>query len=677
MAALSMQGRTDIPGFIAAFGGDDRHILDYLVEEVLAQQPEGLRSFLLQTSILDCLSGPLCDAVTSQVDGQVMLEALERANLFIIPLDDQRHWYRYHHLFAEVLGNRLERTAADQKPELHRRATQWYEKNGLLIEALNHALTAKDFEVAARLLEQILQGGVGPIPGEVTATRRWLKALPETVMNGRPLLCIENARLLMRAEQYQAAEASLEQADCSLAAKNREDVKSSDDVLQLRLWVISQRMTIAGHREEVSQIEELSRQLLDLLPENERIYVDWDLVVAYLDAGEAVAAEQAFARVIQRLAKRNETRHPNLFWWAGDVYQVRGRLHQALENYCQFLHLTEQAEEQEPPGAIGRTYAWMAEIQYEQNDLDGAMQSLQKSIEIGQQWDSPMVLLYGYRVLARLYSAKRDQEKATDTMQKLTQLIQQFDEPQVPRLGKAAQVRHWLAQDETSVDPEQALEAANRWAQTSGMNAHDEPRKRYLVEHLTLARVLIAQNRSDAALRLLTRHRQKANGQGRMWNEIEVLALQAVALQAQGDIEQAVTILERVLSLAEPEGYIRTFVDEGESMARLLHIAASRDIAPQYVAKLLAAFEETDESMRRPKPSADLPTPQSFVEPLSERELDLLHLLAQGLTNRQISERLFITVGTVKVHLSNIYGKLNVHNRTQAVTQARELNMLQ
>ena len=658
MAALAMQGRGTerIAHFVAAFAGGHRYILDYLTDEVLVQQPESVRTFLLQTAILDRLTGSLCDAVTGRASGQEMLERLDAANLFIIPLDDERRWYRYHHLFADLLRKRLSQTQPDLLPALHRRASEWYEQQGLIPAAASHALAAEDVERAARLVEGKALAMV--FLGELTTLVGLLDALPDEVVSSRPWLCIAHAWALVFAGLLDAVELRLKGAETTLGtfgdARRAEGRHIAGHIAAIRAYV-------AALRGDMSCAAELTREALEQLPEEDlamRGFSAGLLGTVLRWSGDLAAAAQALAGAIAitQAASDSYTAVEVLYDLAA-VQLAQGQLHKTVATCRDALLLADEYAKrgglQLPIAASG--YYLMSQVLGEWNDLEGALRHARGGVELCEQWGWPEGLAFGYRRLARTLQAVGDADGAHEAIRKARQAASGLS-PWFGAHMAAHQARLWLAQGN--------LTPASRWAQGSGLSADDELNYQYMGEYSVLARVLIAQGRLDEASRLLARLLEMTQAAGAMSYVIETLVLQALALQAQGKDDQALTTLERALSFAEPEGYVRTFIDEGAPMAALLRTAASRGIALDYVSKLLAAFGEVA------FPSVPL------IEALSERELEVLRLLAAGLSNREIGAELFLAVGTVKKYTSNIYGKLDVHKRTQAVARAKELGLV-
>ena len=687
LAALSMRGREDVPGFVRAFTGDNRYIVDYLVEEVLQSQPECIRSFLLKTSILDRLSGPLCDAVTGQEEeGNVLLETLERGNFFVVPLDDKRHWYRYHHLFAEVLYAHLMAEQPDLVATLHRRASEWYEQNGSAADAIRHALAAEDFERAADLIE-----------GAVPAMRRsrqeatllgWLKALPDELFHVRPVLNVHYAGTLLQSGQLDGVEERLRDAERWL--NTTADRRERPDELAAEMIVVHEeafrrlpasiamyRAGIALARGNVPETVTYARRVLDLAPEDDHFQRGAAAALLGLAAwtsGDLEAAHRSYADGMAHLQMAgNISDAVGGAMTSADIRIAQGRLREAMRTYEHALRL---ATEQGDPAMRGTAdmHVGMAELHRERNDLEAATQRLLRSKEQGEHTGFPQYR-YRWRVaMARIREAQGDLDGALGLLHEAEHLYVSDFHPDVRPLA-ALKAEIWVAQGR--------LGEALGWARERGLSAHDDLSYLREFEHVTLARVLLARYKSKReespmleAMSLLERLLQAAEACGRMGSVIEILVLQGLALEAQGDIPAALVPLERALALAEPEGYVRIFLDEGRPMAQLLSEAATRGIMPDYTGKLLAAFDA--EGRIDPDDSPRLATlaSQPLVEPLSDRELEVLRLIAQGLSNREISERLFLAVITVKGHNRNIFRKLQVRRRTEAIARARELGLL-
>jgi LuxR family maltose regulon positive regulatory protein len=669
LAAIAMRGHKDTHEFVNAFAGSHRYVLDYLTEQVLERQPPSTQSFLLKTVILDRLTGSLCAVVTDQDNGQTMLESLEQANLFIVPLDDERRWYRYHHLFADLLRARLEQAYPDLVPELHRRASTWYEQNGSVAEAVNHALAARDFARAAELLSQIAWTML--MQGEMTTLLGWLDALPDEMMSAWPWLSIYRAWSLVLSGKVDAVEPHLQHVDRVLRTWPQEN---DDDILNLEAMqgsVIAVRAYAARLCGNIPGAIELSHQALGHLPESDPTWrlrgaVALNLGLAHWMSGDAAAMSQALTDAAD-ISRSVGDVHLALIALGllGQAQEMQGRLRQAAETYRQVLQLADEHGAQQAP-FVGLAHVGLAGPLFQWNDLEGAMRHVTKAIELGRRGGSVDTLVGAYQTLSMVLRARDDIDGALEAIQEVKQLARGYNlVPMIAQL-KPSEVRLILAQGDAST--------ASRWAEDSGLHADDEFDYTQRDQYTTLARVLIAQDKCDESLRLLTRLQEAANAGGRADHAIRLLVLQSLAHQVQGDTDQAVSALEQVLSLAEPEGYVRVFANEGPAMAALLREAAARGIATGYVNKLLAAFSVPEyESVE--KTLSSTPT-QTLIEPLSEREIEVLQLVAAGKSNQEIADELVIAVSTVKSHTNHIYGKLDVRGRTQAVARARELGLL-
>ncbi|HEX9370331.1 MAG TPA: LuxR C-terminal-related transcriptional regulator, partial [Roseiflexaceae bacterium] len=714
LAALAMRDRADINTFIAAFAGSNRFVVDYLADEVIDRLPSHIQSFLLQTAILDRMCGPLCDAVlglttdhgispvvdrrSSVVDSysQLILDELERSNLFIVALDDERYWYRYHQLFAEVLRHRLLSGATAAKVEaLHCRAAVWFEQRDLIVEAMQHALMGNDVERAARLIEQT--GASLAIQGQVHTVLGWLNALPATFIRERPVLGIIHAAMLMYTNQPAAAEARLRDAEQCVQTG-----MPTDQARGILGQVAVLRGNLARFVGDLAGCVALARQALDLLPENEvfahvrslmRIGRTGALVDAahdFLTSGDATSdtERQVVAAIATARASGNLFATIRSITLLARLQILQGRLRAAAATYAEAACVGPGQDGLRALVNSAAYYFGMGELLREWNDLDAAEHQLAQGMELvrGTLTVDARVATVGFLTLARIQQARGDGDGASATLAGFANLARERNfVADLLRRGAAAQARLALARGD--------LRAAAGWAEASGLHADDEPRYPREAEYLTLARVLIAEGRADRAaagrepplqeaLRLLERLLAAAEAGGRMGGMIEILGLRALALHAQDDLGGALAALTRALALAEPEGYIRVFADAGAPMADLLRATHKRGIAPAYVAKLLAAFPSNEnrglrtEEERRLDHSALNPQSSVLVEPLTDREMEVLRLLADGDSNRDIARKLILSLGTVKKHINNIFGKLGVQSRTQAVVKARDLHLI-
>jgi LuxR family maltose regulon positive regulatory protein len=709
-AALAMRDRADLAGFVQAFRGSNRFVVDYLAEEVLTRQPTHLQTFLLQTAILDRMCGPLCDTVlglttdhrppTTDHGGddpsfvlrrssfvgdsfsQIVLEELERANLFVVPLDDDRHWYRYHHLFAELLRERLRSGATSAAvATLHRRASAWFEQQDLGVEAIQHALAGSDWEWAARLIERYAWAVM--FRGQLHTVLGWFNALPATTCRTRPTLYILHAIMLMHTNQLDAAETRLLEAEQGLLPDT-----PAEQARLIQGMVQTTRSNISFYRGDLPRCIAQAQQALALLPGTARIprtAAAACAAQAFLVTGDVRPASERQVAAVVPAARAADNRFVVLrgFTLMAQLQILQGRLHAAAATYRQAAQLAPE------PGGLQRLigsaayYFGLGNLHREWNDLAAAEEYLAGGMERILADVTPNALYFelGSIALARLQHARGDHIGAQATLERFADLgYERAFDPLVLAHGAAMRARLSLAQGN--------LDAAVRWADTSGLHADDDDLS-YLHEaaYLTLASVHIAQGRqaepdqTSAALRLLDRLLAAAEAGARMGSAIEILSLQALALQVRGDLTAALSVLTRALALAAPEGYIRLFVDEGAPMVALLHEAHARGIIPAYVTKLLAAFPRTESQELSTEPTGSLhsvlrPPSSSLVEPLSERELEVLRLIADGHSNQAIADRLVVAVGTVKKHINNLYGKLGVQSRTQALARAGQLRLL-
>ncbi|MEM6591526.1 MAG: LuxR C-terminal-related transcriptional regulator [Cyanobacteria bacterium P01_C01_bin.73] len=679
LAALSLQGREDISDFVAAFSGDDRYIVDYLLEEVLQRQSDRVRRFLLQTALLERLSGSLCDALTSQNNGQSMLETLERGNLFIIPLDNKRQWYRYHHLFADVLQARALKECSEQMPTLHGQASRWYEQNGLFSDAIRHALAAQDFEHAAELIEQVWPTMRNRQQEKTVLS--WLKALPDALIRIRPVLSVAHAIALLNTGQTDAVEDRLQDAEQALA-QTESVVTDQDAYRSLPAAIANTRAFHAQALGDFAGAITHAEQALALLPaedDNERGVTAAFLGLACWTSGDVAAAYQSFAKGLKLFQKMGNIR---IAICATSVLAqmglAQGRLRATITACDQALQLAEQQPE---PILQGKRdlYLVLSELHYEQGHLDTAHQLLQKGEELQEQGSTVGFDYFLWLVKAQLTAAEGDLDKALEQLQEAAQLYRRSPLPNI-RPIEALRVRWWLQQGR--------LAEALSWVQEHGLSWDDAPDYRREYEHLTLARVAIAQHQRDGTdelihpvIDLLTRLLTAAEAQNRTGSMIKILVVLALTYEAQGDSPAALSSLERALTLAEPEGHVRIFADCGPPMTKLLQVAQTRNITPTYTHQLLTALETWG---KHPTPHSPLPvtersrstpSPPPLIEPLSQRELEVLRLLKTELSGPEIAHELVVALSTVRTHTKRIYSKLNVTNRRAAVKRAAELEL--
>ena len=688
MAAVSMQGRKDITSFVAEFTGSQHYILDFLMEEVFQRQPENIRSFLLQTSILDRMCGPLCDAVIGSLplleegparewrSSQTMLERLDHANLFVFPLDDHLRWYRYHRLFVDLLRKRLYQVHADLAPSLHRRASEWYEQNGYMAEAIEHALSADDFGRAAQLLEQVAEATL--MRSEIVTFMNWVDKLPAESVRARPNLCVSHAwALLISGQPLDAVQSRLKNIDTSSTVM-------AGKVALLRAY-------IAGFQGEMPVVARLAHQALKQLPDDDlfmRINAAWMLSNTYAAAGDFPAASQAFGELARTSLQAGHVMIAvGALCHLAEVHLRLAQLHEAKAAYGKAIEVATDAQGQRLPIA-GEALMGLGDVCRELNELEAALHYTLDGIELSRLWRSVNAAL-GYITLARIKQVQGNVKDVDEAMEAARQLATQYDTTDLGYIGVAFyRALLWVEQGN--------LDAASQWAKERGLDGEIDPAeldrkedyasyhlRKY--EYLVLARLLIAQNRLDEAVSILEPVLIRMQQQGRTRLLIEALMLKALALQARGQVPQAITALERALSLAEPGGYIRLFADEGEPMRLLIsdfRVQMERQVASlefkssalaAYVDELVAAFKS---GLAMPVQSEIKNQQSTMVEPLSERELEVLRLLAAGLSNPEIARQLYVAVSTVRSHAKSIYGKLNVHGRWEAVQRAKEFGLL-
>ncbi len=675
MAALSMRGRPDTAGFIRSFTGSHRFVLDYLLEEVLRRQPERVHGFLLQTAILGGLYGPLCDAVTGREDGAEMLETLERDNVFVVPLDDQRRWYRYHHLFADVLQAHAKETQPDRVSTLHRRASEWYERNGLPPDAIHHALAAGDFERAAGLIE--LAGPSMEGSPQTTTWVGWVKALPDELVRARPVLSVWYAYALLGRAEMETAESRLNDAERMLANPSAGMVVVDErQAPSLLATIATGRAYLAQALGDVAGTVKHARGALELLPESDRLRREQAtglLGLACWASGDLEAAGRVFADYNLKLrTARNIPDAVGTAYVLADIRMAQGHLREATDMLQQTLQFVLDQGEPTPPDAAD-LYRGLGELLGERGELESAARYLSTSRELGGKTGQ---LGWPYRLCIAEAHLKQVQGDGDGALALLYEAERRYFRTPLPvvRPIPAMKARIWVLQGRKA--------EALAWARERGLSVDDELSYLREYEHVTLARILLARNRNDPdgsirkTMTLLERLLKAAEEGGRRGSVIEILVLQALAHEAKGDVPLALASLERALTLAEPEGYVRVFVDEGAPMAELLRKmnAPGTPRAPgmeAYIHKLRAGCEK-----QTPSRTITGISPEPSVEPLSERERDVLRLLGTELKGPEIARELFISLNTLRTHTKSIFGKLGVNNRQAAVRRARELGLL-
>ena len=698
MASLALQSLAarpehapgDADALIQSFSGTHRYVLDYLLEEVLQRQPEQIQAFLLLTSILDRLSAPLCEAVLSGTLYPVStspcrqtLDYLESANLFLLPLDAERCWYRYHRLFADLLRRRLfQHVGAVAIATLHQRASVWYEGQGLLPEAIDHALLAGKYPQAAALIERAAEPAL--MRSEVATFLGWVERLPKALQWERPALGLFHAwALVLGGRSLDVVEARVREAGAGYEL-------GLGQAAPLRAFV-------AACQGQIPHAVELSRQALDQLPEDEHLLrgiATWNLGVSYLLGGHIEAATRSLEQAAQ-----SSHRAGNLMvavmalCTLAELYAALTDLPRARDLYARALDLSTVQGDKHLPIA-GMALIGLGELHREWNDHERAARYLEGGIECIQKWGE-LGAIDGYLALARLRQAQADPGRAREAMDKARQIAAASVAVQfADSFLDAFQARLWIAQGD--------LAAACRWVEERGIGVEPIPEllsepagnalsfDYHVLKHelLVWVRVRILQDRPAEALAALEPWLSAVEQRGGPASArlLELQMLRALALQALGELEPALAALACALTLAEPGGYVRLFLDEGEPMLRLLRTASARHVFPDYVHRLLSASAAVPGDPGRKAASSPSPLvvrprvstrpPSPLIEPLTDREGEVLKLLATHLTSTEIAERLHISSHTVRYHIKNIYGKLGVHRRTEAVGRARELDLL-
>jgi LuxR family maltose regulon positive regulatory protein len=681
LAALSLHGQADPTGFAAAFGGSHRYLLDYLTEEVLERQAEERRGFLLETSVLERLSGGLCDAVTGRTDSQAILQQVEQAGLFLMPLDEVRGWWRYHPLFADLLRARLRQEQPSRIPALHRNAAAWSEEHGLADDAVRHALAAGEPVWAARLIERNIDGLF--LLGESTTVERWLAALPAELISSRPRLCLAQAFQAISRGDVEAIEPLLDAAENALAvAPGVADEpfepsagRGASQLANIPAAIALGRAALAQLSGDAEGAMRFGRRTLAELGEGEWMLESITrgyLALAKWLHGELTEAERALSSAIaQAQAAGAATMAAWVCHHLGLVQRAQGRLDAAAATYQQALEITT------PPGrpalpAAGIAYVGLAEVAYQRDELNAALRHVTEGVAACRQFPYAQPLATGLATLAWIRQASAD----PGGLDAIDQAGRVAPGPAVGLLNPvpAQRARLLLARGEVA--------AAARWAQEHGLGPDDDPGYPREPEYLVLARVLLAQDRPGPALALLDRMLAAADAQNRAGSIIEIQALRALALAAAGQEAAAVDVLAAALILACPQGYVRVFADEGPPMAALLGRlvaaqktgqAAARGVELGCLARVLRAFGGKDDAQGAGRAAAAVP---GLAEQLTARELEILVLLAAGMPNPRIAEQLVVTVDTVKKHVSHLLGKLGAANRTEAVTRARQLGLI-
>lgn len=673
LAALSMQHHPDPAAFVHDFSGSHRFVLDYLGEEVLGRLPPATHAFLLETAALTRLSGPLCAAALGWDDAgaasrsQALLEELERSNLFLMPLDEQRSWYRYHPLFADLLRARLQQSQPDKLPVLQARAAAWCAREAasakdehLAREASAYALAARDFTLAVGVIETHALAWL--VRGEWTAFLDWVAALPPEVLGARPRLLLYRAAALMLRGQAASAADVLRQAEQLV-----ETMEPTAERAQLQGYIAAIRVGTADAVGDVPRTLALAREALDRLPAHDsmnRTTALFALGHAHYLRGEFAAAADAWSA-----ARRHGETTANLYAillataQICKIHRIEGRLNQAATEYREALEHTAALGGRRFLGT-GLVRISLGDILRERNDLDGAEREVLEGLAIERPYGAGNTLAFGHVALARVRQARGDLAGAGDALREAFDLIGSMPiYPEIAGLARAARVSGWLAQGD--------LASAAAHVQAFQMAEEALPEIVRELDELVRARVLLAQGDAEAAARRCAQLARAAEPAGRRGRLVEILVVQALAHHACRHASHARLALEGALALAASEGYTRVFLDEGEPMAGLLATAAAPEHAA-YARQLLAAFEAAG-AMPGKSPAS---IPALLAVPLTLREIEVLRLVAAGMTNAEIARELVVAIGTVRAHTAAIFRKLDVRNRTEAVARARALKLL-
>ncbi len=669
MAALSIRTTNDVTAFIDSFGGGTRHIFDYLIEEVVDRQPPDIRDFLLRTSVLDRLTGPLCDAITGRDDSQEILQGLERGNLFLVPLDDNNRWYRYHQLFSDLLRAQMIGQRPDLVSELHAKASQWFEGEGLTAEAVNHAMASQDFDRVVELIEPIAMTMIAQ--NRYATVSEWLSKIPGELVAGHPWLCVGGAWASLWMRKYEDVQKFIQWAEAIMPERVEEYDKEVIDWHHIRAYLLTLRAFLTFSSNDLISTIDLCHEALMHAPADDTLLstaIMLNLGFAFTASGDL---ESGYVHFKEATAKAKAT--PNYYYASAatahmaDVEAQMGHLHKAAHTYRQAVQIAREWGSGECAPVASYALMGLSEVLYEWNKLDEAASQLDQGLQLGKmnsESEVVEIMERGLLVMARLAHARG---KPDDVQQALAR-ARELAPPAVHLDYRPLQVSSWEARIRLS---EGKLAEAINWTANveHGLPITEIPNYRSEVKYLTLVRVKIASSETQGIPESLERLHQAMKENKRMGGVIEVLILQALALQAQGRLDEAMVALHSALSFAKPEGYIRIFVDEGEPMARLLHHAAAKGTDLDYVTKLLSALGART---KLEKPPAGPPV----AGELTQREKEVLRLIAAGLSNRASAELLVVTEGTIKKHLNNVFGKLGVKSRTHAVARAKELDLL-
>jgi len=656
LTALSMQGRKDLPAFIRTLAGNNRYIMDYLIEEVLNNQDHEMEKFLLNTSILEKLSAPLCNVLLKEKDSQEKLRYLEKNNMFIVSLDDERIWYRYHHLFAEILQKRLNILKANEIPELHKRACKWYEQNNQKEEAVEHALLAKDYEQAAHLIggfaKKVLDYGFD------TQMLRWFRSLPDEFVYKDPNLTFALGGMLFQKGNYDEAEKHF------LIVEELVETVPYDErrVLKGKVFVI--RAFISMYLEDTNNILSHASKAIELLPETSflwRASAIINLGYANLFLGNYSEAIQKFDEAVDIGIKFN-----NIFViivakvGVAKIYKQQGNFEDAIKTFKEMYDVAYSKGALDTP-MTGWIYNRWGEILIEQNKLNEALEKIQVGKRLSIEGSDASMIGESHMLFAKLHFANGDFENAEKEIGNIDKFNTTSDLPLFVILSlDDLKIRLWIEQGN--------FDSIEQWLKTSTLKYDEEFSFRQESKVLILSRIYNAQRKEDEALNLLKPYLLKAEEKGRFTRFIEMLLIKAIALNQKGNTSEALSCLCKAIDIAEPKGYFRIFLDEGEKIGELLKECIQKNLNTQkpYIKNLLFEFKKNQSRQSN----------TILLDALSNREMDVLLLLAKDLSNQDIASELFISKTTVKTHVRNILLKIEAKNRNEAVSKAKEKGII-
>jgi len=674
LAALSLQEQADRHKFVLDFAGDDRYIADYLIDQVLQYQPPQIQDFLLQTSILNQLCDSLCKTLTGQNESQGILAQLERDNLFLTPLDNRREWYRYHSLFADLLRQRLSKAHSEVKIlKLHLLASEWYEQHGEIIEAVDHAIAGRDHGRAAQLINQKAEDIFEQF--QLNILVKWIQLLPQTTLEAQPALSMIHAWARLALGQLREAEDCLQFVENNIGATTRDIKPQTLETLDpytrgALLEILTVRSVIAINQFDIPKTLELCQIVEPWLDDNDqphlfnpalslRTVVLFNLGLAYEFSGDGLEAETAFQEAVT-LSKAQKNIHilPMAISHLGQLQMLQGHLHQAQNTYQQALKLSAQITRKHSPVA-GIAETGLGNLYYEWNKRERAHHHFKAGIELGKQWNHSEILLAGYLGLALIEKSQGNFVEPFALLQELEAILSDNQAQMLLPAVLSFRARLWISQGN--------LTDANQWLHSTSLQLDGSLTYHQESDYITYARFLVAGQQWDDAERLISRLLEFADLGKRKARVIELLILRSLIQQGQGQSSLAEETLAHTLKIAEPERYIRSFVDEGPALAAIFYkLVANDETTSTYAAEILRAFGTQGIETKEKEISKN-----ELVEPLSDREIEVLQCLAEGLSNREIALKLTISVSTIKTHTRNIYGKLGVTSRTQALAQAK------